>query len=102
MQDTTNADRAGWALAALTGFVAATRVDTARDAVADLIANLLHLARSRGLDVDLLLDQTGKMMAEEFSEDSEGDKAAVQCLFRELLPDAVDLEKPIRLGYLIW
>ena len=52
MQDTTNADRAEWALDALTGFVAATRVNTARDAVADLIANLLHLARGRGLDVD--------------------------------------------------
>ena len=87
MQDTTNADRAGWALAALTGFVAATRVDTARDAIADLIANLLHLARGRGLDMDMLLDQTIKLMAEEFAEDPEGDMAAVQARFRELLPD---------------
>ena len=87
MQDTTNADRAGWALAALTGFVAETRVDTARDAIADLIANLLHLARGRGLDVDVLLGQTQKLMAEEFAEDPEGEMAAVQCRFRELLPD---------------
>lgn len=86
MQDTTNADRAGWALAALTGFVAETRVDTARDAIADLIANLLHLARGRGLDVDVLLSQTQKLMAEEFAEDPEGEMAAVQCRFRELLP----------------
>ena len=86
MQDTTNADRAGWALSALTDFVAATGVDTARDAIADLIANLLHLARGRGLDMDMLLDQTRKMMTEEFAEDPEGDKAAVQCRFRELLP----------------
>jgi hypothetical protein len=54
MHDITNADRAGWALDALTGFVAATRVNTARDGIADLIANLLHLACSRGLDVELL------------------------------------------------
>ena len=87
MQDTTNAHRAGWALAALTGLVAATGVDTARDAIADLIANLLlHLARGRGLDMDMLLDQTRKMMTEEFAEDPEGEMAAVQCRFRELLP----------------
>ena len=87
MQDTTNADRAEWALDALADFVAATRVDTARDAVADLIANLLHLARGRGLDVDLLLDQTGRLMAEEFAQDPEGNMTAVQARFRELLPD---------------
>ncbi len=87
MDDTTNADRAGWALDALTGFVAITRVNTAHDAVADLIANLLHLARGRGFDVDLLLHQTRKLMTEEFAEDPEGDMAAVQARFRELLPD---------------
>jgi hypothetical protein len=87
MQDTSNADRAEWAMDALTDFVAATRVDTARDAVADLIANLLHLARSRGLDVDLLLNQTRKLMVEEFAQDAEGNMAAVQTRFRELLPD---------------
>jgi hypothetical protein len=87
MQDVTNADRAGWAMDALTGFVAATRVNTARDAVADLITNLLHLARGRGLDVDLLLNQTRKVMAEEFAQDPEGDMAIVQARFRELLPD---------------
>ena len=87
MQDTTNADRAGWALSALTDFVAATGVDTARDAGAELIANLLHLARGRGLDMDALLDQTRNMMAEEFAEDPEGNMAAVQARFRELLPD---------------
>ena len=37
MQDTTNTDRAGWALSALTDFVAETGVDTARDAIADLM-----------------------------------------------------------------
>jgi hypothetical protein len=86
MHDVTNADRAGWALDALTGFVAATRVNTARDAIADLIANLLHLARGRGLDVDLLLDQTRKLMTEEFAEDPEGDMTSVQKRFRELFP----------------
>ena len=87
MQDTTNADRDGWALAALADFVAETGVDTARDAIADLIVNLLHLVRGRGLDIDVLLDQTRKMMAEGFAEDTEGDMAAVQARFRELLPD---------------
>jgi hypothetical protein len=87
MDDITNADRAEWALAALSDFVVATRVDTARDAIADLIANLLHLARGRGLDVDLLLHQTRRLMAEEFAQDAEGNMAAVQTRFRELLPD---------------
>ena len=87
MNDITNADRAEWAMDALNGFVAATEVDTAHDAIADLIANLLHLARGRGLDVDVLLDQTRKLMAEEFAEDAEGDMAAVQARFRELLPN---------------
>jgi hypothetical protein len=87
MQDVTNGDRAEWAMDALTGFVAATRVNTARDGVADLITNLLHLARGRGLDVDLLLDQTRKLMAEEFAQDPEGNMAAVQARFRELLTD---------------
>jgi hypothetical protein len=86
MDDVTNADRAEWALAALTDFVAVTGVDTARDAIADLIANLLHLARGRGLDVDLLLDQTRKLMTEEFAEDTEGDMTSVQERFRELFP----------------
>jgi hypothetical protein len=87
MHDTTNADRAVWALDALTGFVSATGVNTARDGIADLIANLLHLARGRELDIDLLLDQTRKLMAEEFAEDPEGNMTAVQARFRELLPD---------------
>jgi len=87
MQDTTNTDRAGWALSALTDFVAETGVDTARDAIADLIANLLHLARGRGLDMDMLLDQTKKLMTEEFAEDPEGDMTSVQERFRELLPN---------------
>jgi hypothetical protein len=86
MDDVTNADRAEWALVALTDFVAVTGVDTARDAIADLIANLLHLARGRGLDVDLLLDQTRKLMTEEFAEDTEGDMTSVQERFRELFP----------------
>jgi hypothetical protein len=86
MDDVTNADRAEWALAALSDFVVATRVDTARDAIADLIANLLHLARGRGLDVDLLLSQARGLMAEESVQDAEGDMAAVQARFRELLP----------------
>ena len=87
MQDITNADRAGWALAALAGFIGDTRDDNARDAVADLIINLLHLARGRRLDVELLLAQATRAMAEEQAEDEVGDMASVIVRFSELLPD---------------
>ena len=87
MIDTTNADRAEWALHALTGFVEATRVDTARDAIADLMTNLLHLARARGLDEQLLVQQAIGAMAEELVEDMEGDMTTVQARFQKLFPD---------------
>ncbi len=86
MNETTNADRAGCALTALEIFVEQTRVDAARDAIADLIANLLHLARGRGLDTDRLLANAAAVMAEELAEDEEGDMQAVQRRFRTLLP----------------
>ena len=87
MQDITNADRAGWALAALAGFIDDTRVDNARDAVADLIVNLLHLARGRGLDIGLLLAQAARATAEEQADDEEGEMASVISRFREMLPE---------------
>lgn len=87
MQEITNADRAGWALAALAEFINDTRVDNARDAVADLIVNLLHLARGRGMDMELLFAQAARAMAEEQAEDEEGDMASVIARFYELLPD---------------
>lgn len=87
MIETTNADRAEWALNALTGFVEATRVDTARDAIADLMTNLLHLARARGLAAQLLVQQAIGAMVEELAEDAEGDMLTVQARFQKLLPD---------------
>ena len=86
MNDVSNDDRANLALGALGDFVSTTRVDAARDAIGDLIANLLHLARGRGLDTDQLLANAAAVMAEELAEDEEGDMQAVQRRFRTLLP----------------
>lgn len=86
MTDVTNAHRADLALAALRDFVVETNVDTARDAIADLIGNLIHLARGRGLDADWLVTQALGMTAQEVAEDPEGDMASVQRTFRTLLP----------------
>ena len=87
MSDITNADRAGWALEALYNFVQVSKVATARDAVADLVTDLLHLAHSRGLDVHILTQQAAGAMAEELAEDAEGDMARVQDRFLELFPN---------------
>ena len=87
MTEITNADRADSALAVLKQFVTATSVDTARDAIADLICNLTHLARGRGLDPERLVMQALAMAAEEAAEDPEGDMKAVQQVFHNLLPD---------------
>ncbi|MDX5370364.1 MAG: hypothetical protein LPL29_13410 [Alphaproteobacteria bacterium] len=56
----TNAQRAAWAESALFGFAGLTNMnlfepEEFQDAVADLIADLLHLARMRGLDVDKVI-----------------------------------------------
>lgn len=85
MIDITNADRADSALNALKKFVEQTNVDTARDAIADMICNLIHLARGRGLDPERLVKQSLGMAAEEADEDPEGDMDAVQRAFRTLL-----------------
>lgn len=85
MIEVTNADRANSALGALKEFVDQTNVDTARDAIADMICNLIHLARGRGLDPDRLVQQALGMAAEEAAEDAEGDMEAVQQTFRTLL-----------------
>ena len=87
MDDTTNAGRANWALSALSGFVAETGVDTAREAIGDLICDLLHLGRGRGYDTLSLIDRAYRMMLTEFAEDPEGDMAIVQQAFATLLED---------------
>lgn len=71
----------------LTGFVGATRVDTGHDALSDLIANLLHLARGRGFDTQLLVDRAINVMRAEIVEDDEGDMNSIQARFLGLLPD---------------
>lgn len=87
MDHTTNADRANWALAALMGFVAETGVDTAREAIGNLISDLLHLGRGRGYDTLSLVDRAHRMMMAEFAEDLEWDMALVQKAFASLLED---------------
>lgn len=83
----TNAVRAGLALTALTEFVAETRVDTARDAISDLIADLLHLAQGRGFEPQALADQAVRALSEEMNDDPDGDMTAVQARFRDMLPE---------------
>lgn len=87
MIEVTNADRGNSALGALKEFVDDTKVDTARDAIADLIGNLVHLARGRGLDPERLVKQALGMAAEEADEDPEGEMEDVQRAFRTLLPE---------------
>jgi hypothetical protein len=87
VSEISNADRANLAFCALKEFSACSGVDTARDAIADLICNLLHLARGRGLDEQLILAQAGRMAAEEAREDDDGEMDEVQERFRELLSE---------------
>ncbi|MBY0285004.1 MAG: hypothetical protein K2W81_13720 [Sphingomonas sp.] len=87
MIEVTNATRANSALGALKEFVEQTNVDTARDAIADMICNLIHLPRGRGLDPERLVKQALGMAAEEAAEDPEGDMEAVQQAFRTLLSE---------------
>ena len=87
VHDITNADRSDLALFAINDFASSTRVDTARDAIADLICNLLHLARGRGLDEQLILSQAARMAAEEAREDPDGEMEDVQARFRELFSE---------------
>ena len=69
----TNADRASLAFSALEGFVVDTRVDDAEDAIADLLTDLLHLARARGFAPQALINRATAMMQEELEQDEEGD-----------------------------
>lgn len=87
MYDVTNGDRAESALSALIDFIDGSKVDTARDAIADLICNLIHLARGRGLDHNLLVLQASRMAEEEAREDDNGPMDDVQERFREILPE---------------
>ncbi len=81
-----NADRAAFALAAITDFIAKTGVDTARDAISDLIVDLLHLARGRGLNAQTILNNASGTFKEETLDDTEGPMTDVQSVFMRLLP----------------
>lgn len=83
----TNADRASWALSALEGFVAETRVDDCADAIADLVSNLLHLARAKGIDPGALVQRSLGMMREEALDDDEGNLNGVRRKLDSLLPN---------------
>lgn len=85
--DVTNADRAALALAAVTDFVELTGVDCARDAIADLMTNLLHLARGRELNIEKLCADALAMYRIETECDADGDMAQTQDRFRHFLPE---------------
>jgi hypothetical protein len=84
MFEVTNAQRADWALSSIANFVKETRVDSATDAITDLIGDLLHLARGRGLNVDTIACNALGMMREEANADEEGQMERVQDAFREI------------------
>jgi phage terminase small subunit len=86
-EDVTNADRAAWALSALTEFVEATRVDEPSEAISDLIADLLHLARAKGLNPEALALKSIEVMKEEVEVDEDGDLSTVRRQFEELVPE---------------
>lgn len=86
MHEVTNAERAGWALQALTGFIDTTKVDAADDAISDLIVDLLHLARGRGFDAIALADRAKRAMIAEAAEDPDGDMPLIQARFSKLIP----------------
>jgi hypothetical protein len=94
--DITNADRAQWALFALGDFVNRTGVHDEEEAIGDLIADLLHLARAADLDPALIAQQALACMKEEASEDAEGDMNAVLKSFNGVIRRAVDLALPAR------
>ena len=83
----TNADRASLALPAVEDFVASTGVDCAHDAIADLITDLLHLARGRNLDTEKLCADAQAMFRTETKCDAEGDMEDIQNRFRQTLPE---------------
>lgn len=56
MSDVTNSDRAQWAEIALATFTETVNTDR-EDAIADLICDLLHLARQDGLDPESQLER---------------------------------------------
>lgn len=87
LADVTNSDRARWALGALEPFTKQTRSDEAGEAIGDLMTNLMHLARLRGLDAHSLVERAARGFDEEVDEDDDGDTAEVVRLFHRLLPD---------------
>lgn len=73
MATQTNADRAGWAQTALDAFKVATRCDEEDEvAFGDLLCDLMHWARRRGIDFDQHVDSAREMHAIEVAEDEEG------------------------------
>lgn len=65
--DPTNQDRAGWAKVAVRAFRSVCRTDES-DAIGDLMCDLLHLARERGLDPERVLDDARSRFAAEETE----------------------------------
>ncbi len=75
-EEPTNADRAEWADDALQGFADATGIDEIDDqrqfvAAQDLMANIMHLFDSRGLDFEAALSGARMHYEDELAEESE-------------------------------
>jgi hypothetical protein len=83
----TNANRAQLALDALERFIQSTGVDSARDAIADLVTNLMHLAKARDIGTEKLCHDALGMFKTETECDDEGDMQSVQDRFRQILPE---------------
>lgn len=77
ISETTNTDRAWWALFALGDFVNRTGVHEKEEAIGDLVTNLLHLARLAELDPGAIARRALLAMDAEVREDDEGNPLAV-------------------------
>lgn len=86
MNKITNADRADWAVGALTHFIKTTGADSARDAIGDLICDLLHLAHIRDYPIHDVVNRALAITSEELIEEEKGDSASTLRAFRRLLP----------------
>ncbi len=69
--ETTNKDRAKWAMAAVQTFADVTGLDTASEAdglettITDLLADLMHLCDANGLQLQELLERANRHYAAE-------------------------------------
>jgi len=71
---------------ALAGFVDTAKVDSTDDAISDLIVDLLHLARGRGLNAVALADRAKRGIIAESITDPDRDMDSIQARFLTRMP----------------